>query len=195
MNNHMPAPTTPTALASTTITAFSGFQRVAGGTKTEVIAQLRRRPDAASVLLFDDSTGAQIDLDLREETESAEPEAHDEAPRTVGRPKLGVVAREVTLLPRHWEWLGRQPGGASVALRRLVDDARRVHADRDTERAAREAAYRFMTAIAGDLPGFEEATRALFAGERERFDELVAPWPEDIRAHLQKLSAAGWSAA
>ncbi|MEJ1169417.1 DUF2239 family protein [Variovorax sp. CCNWLW235] len=186
--------TTPTALASTTMTAFSGFRRIAGGTKTEVLAQLRLLPDAASVLLFDDATGAQLDLDLREEAPT-EPETPDEAPRTVGRPKLGVVAREVTLLPRHWDWLGRQPGGASVALRRLVDDARRVHADRDTERAAREATYRFMTAIAGDLPGFEEATRALFAGERERFDELVAPWPEDIRAHLQKLSAAGWSAA
>nr|WP_258506136.1 DUF2239 family protein [Variovorax sp. S12S4] len=176
------------------MTAFSGFRRIASGTRSEVLAQLRQLPDAASVLLFDDSTGAQLDLDLREEA-PAEPEATGEAPRTVGRPKLGVVAREVTLLPRHWEWLGRQPGGASVALRRLVDDARRVHADRDTERAAREATYRFMTAIAGDLPGFEEATRALFAGERERFDELVAPWPEDIRAHLQKLSAAGWSAA
>ncbi|MET3441015.1 hypothetical protein ABIC94_001770 [Variovorax paradoxus] len=195
MNTSMPAPTTPTAAAPTTVTAFSGFQRVAGGTRTEVLAQLRQRVDAASVLLFDDSTGAQIDLDLREEAAPAELETHDEAPRGVGRPKLGVVAREVTLLPRHWDWLGRQPGGASVALRRLVDDARRVHADRDTVRAAREATYRFMTAIAGDLPGFEEATRALFAGERERFDALVAPWPEDITAHLRKLSAAGWSAA
>lgn len=176
------------------MTAFAGFRRIAGGTRSEVLAQLRQLPDAASVLLFDDSTGAQLDLDLREEAHT-EPETPDEAPRTVGRPKLGVVAREVTLLPRHWDWLGRQPGGASVALRRLVDDARRVHADRDTERAAREATYRFMTAIAGDLPGFEEATRALFAGERKRFDELVAPWPEDIGAHLQKLSAAGWSAA
>ncbi|WP_370878357.1 DUF2239 family protein [Variovorax paradoxus] len=185
----------PTALASSTLTAFSGFQRVAGGSRAEVLAQLRQRADAASVLLFDDSTGAQVDLDLREDAVPAEPEAHDEAPRGVGRPKLGVVAREVTLLPRHWDWLGRQPGGASVALRRLVDEARRVNADRDTERAAREATYRFMTAIAGDLPGFEEATRALFAGERARFDELVAPWPEDIQAHLQKLSAAGWSAA
>jgi hypothetical protein len=195
MNTSMPASTTPTALASTTITAFSGFRRIAGGTRSEVIAQLRQLPDAASVLLFDDSTGAPLDLDLREEAAPAEPQTHDEAPRTVGRPKLGVVAREVTLLPRHWDWLGRQPGGASVALRRLIDDARRVHADRDTVRAAREAAYRFMTAIAGNLSGFEEATRALFAGECERFDELTAPWPEDVRAHLQKLSAAAWSAA
>lgn len=195
MNISTLAPTTSTGLASSTLTAFSGFQRVARGTRAEVLAQLRQRADAASVLLFDDATGAQIDLDWREEAASAETGTHDEAPRGVGRPKLGVVAREVTLLPRHWDWLGRQPGGASVALRRLVDEARRVNADRDTERAAREATYRFMTAIAGDLPGFEEATRALFAGERERFNALVAPWPEDIEAHLQKLSAAGWSAA
>jgi hypothetical protein len=181
--------------ASSTFTAFSGFRRVAAGTRAEVLAQLRQRADAGSVLLFDDATGAQLDLDMREDAACAGPETHDEAPRGVGRPKLGVVAREVTLLPRHWDWLGRQPGGASVALRRLVDEARRVHADRDTVRGAREAAYRFMTAIAGDLPGFEEATRALFAGERERFDGLVQAWPDDIRAHLQRLCAAGWSAA
>ena len=195
MNTSTLAPTTPTASASSTLTAFSGFQRVAGGTRAEVLAQLRQRADAASVLLFDDATGAQVDLDLREDAASAEPESHDEPPRGVGRPKLGVGAREVTLRPRHGDGRGAHPGVAWVALGRQVDEARRVNADRDPERAAREAASRFMTAIAGNLPGFEEATRALFAGERERFNALVAPWPEDIEAHLQKLSVAGWSAA
>ena len=138
---------------------------------------MRARADAQPVFVFDDSTGERLDLDLREGAAGrAESTAADEhATRGVGRPKLGVVAREVTLLPRHWDWLSRQPGGASVALRRLIDEARRVHADRDAQRASREATYRFMTAIAGDLPGFEEAARALFAGERARFDELVAP--------------------
>ncbi|RZL98938.1 MAG: DUF2239 family protein, partial [Variovorax sp.] len=103
--------------------------------------------------------------------------------------------REVTLLPRHWDWLNRQPGGASVALRKLVEDARRVNADRATVRASREAAYRFMSAIAGHLPGFEEASRALFAGEQARFDSLVASWPEDVRTHLHKLADASWSMA
>jgi hypothetical protein len=146
--------------------------------------------------VFDDSTGEQLDLDLRESANTvSEKTKHDEhATRGVGRPKLGVVAREVTLLPRHWDWLNRQPGGASVALRRLIDEARRVHADRDAESAAREATYRFMTAIAGDLPGFEESTRALFAGDLARFEELVAPWPEDVRLHLHKLAANAWSA-
>jgi len=184
-----------------TLTAFVGFRRIASGPRSQVIAQLRKqgdRSDEVPTFVFDDCTGERLDLDLRDgpaapATEAAPPDEH--ATRSVGRPKLGVVAREVTLLPRHWEWLGRQPGGASVALRRLVDEARHVHADRDAQRAAREATYRFMTAIAGDLPGFEEATRALFAGERARFDTLIGPWPEDLRAHLDKLAAAAWSAA
>jgi len=183
------------------LTAFVGFRRIASGPRSQVIAQLRKqdgRSHEVPTFVFDDGTGERLDLDLRDEAaapavEVASPDEH--ATRSVGRPKLGVVAREVTLLPRHWEWLGRQPGGASVALRRLVDEARHVHADRDAQRAAREATYRFMTAIAGDLPGFEEATRALFAGERTRFDTLIGPWPEDLRAHLDKLAAAAWSAA
>jgi hypothetical protein len=183
--------------SESTLTAFAGFRRIAAGPRAEVIALLRARADEPPAFVFDDSTGEQLDLDLRESARAmSDNTRHDEqAARGVGRPKLGVVAREVTLLPRHWDWLSRQPGGASVALRRLIDEARRVHADRDAERAAREATYRFMTAIAGDLPGFEEAARALFAGDRTRFEELVAPWPEDVRLHLHKLAASAWSAA
>lgn len=178
-----------------TLTAFAGFERVAAGSRAEVIAQLRLRADAQPVFVFDDATGERLDLDLREDASAAPggPGADEQTTRGVGRPKLGVVAREVTLLPRHWDWLSRQPGGASVALRRLIDEARRVHADRDAQRASRESAYRFMSAIAGDLPGFEEAARALFAGEGTRFAELVSAWPEDVRAYLQQLAAAAWS--
>jgi hypothetical protein len=180
------------------LTAFAGFRCVASGPRSQVIAQLRKqgkRADSTPPFVFDDATGERLDLDLRDEAAigSQTSSADEQSARSVGRPKLGVVAREVTLLPRHWDWLARQPGGASVALRRLVDEARHVHADRDAMRAARETTYRFMTAIAGDLPGFEEATRALFAGERERFDELVGPWPGDLRTHLNKLAAAAWS--
>lgn len=179
-----------------TLTAFADSQRIAAGTRAEVIAQLRQRSDALPVFVFDDTTGEPLDLDLRENTDGAEAAATEEpATRAVGRPKLGVVAREVTLLPRHWDWLNHQPGGASVALRKLVEEARRVNAERDTVRAAREAAYRFMSAIAGHLPGFEDASRALFAGERERFESLVADWPIDVRTHLQQLADAAWSAA
>ena len=182
--------------ASPTLTAFADFQRIAAGTRAEVITQLRHRADTMPVFVFDDTTGEPLDLDLRDNAPAAAANsAAEPSARAVGRPKLGVVPREVTLLPRHWDWLNRQPGGASVALRKLVEDARRVHADRDTVRASREATYRFMSAIAGHLPGFEEASRALFAGQHERFDTLVADWPDDVRMHLNKLSAAAWGEA
>ncbi|MGK4708801.1 DUF2239 family protein, partial [Pseudomonas aeruginosa] len=105
--------------------------------------------------------------------------------------KLGVVAREVTLLPRHWEWLAAQPGGASVALRKLVEEARRSQSGR--ARQAQERAYHFMNAMAGDLPGFEEATRALFAGDPEGFAERIAGWPTDVREHAAWLASDGES--
>ncbi len=183
------------SVSDPTLTAFAGFERIAAGSRAEVVAQLRACNDAQPVFVFDDATGERLDLDLREGLSLATegPAADEQATRGVGRPKLGVVAREVTLLPRHWDWLSRQPGGASVALRRLIDEARRVHADRDAQRASREAAYRFMSAIAGDLPGFEEAARALFASEGTRFAELVSAWPDDVRAYLQRLAAAAWS--
>jgi hypothetical protein len=94
----------------------------------------------------------------------------------------------VTLLPRHWEWLAAQPGGASVALRKLVEEARRANAGADRVRRAREAAYHFTHALAGDLPGFEEATRALFAGDRARFERHAASWPADVREHAVRLA-------
>lgn len=156
------------------------------------------------VLTFDDASGAVIDLDLRGTTaeivtrltEHGELEARAArtrgelvgAPsRSRGRPKLGVVAREVTLLPRHWEWLARQPGGASQALRRLVDEARRADSGQADRKAAHERTYSFLSALAGDLPGYEEAIRALFAGEDEIFAGRMATWPPDIRDHALVL--------
>lgn len=115
-----------------------------------------------------------------------------DTPRGPGRPKLGVVAREVTLLPRHWDWLNGQPGGASVALRKLVEEARRANEGKDRLRRAQENAYRFMSAMAGNEPGFEEATRALFAGDRARFDEETKAWPEDVREHARKVAATAF---
>ncbi|MBW8716973.1 MAG: DUF2239 family protein [Variovorax paradoxus] len=188
----MPSDTPPGNLI-----VFADFKCIAQGSTADVLAQLRERKDDTPYLVFNEQTGELLDFDLHNRAgavaHAASAETAEEAPRGVGRPKLGVVAREVTLLPRHWDWLNRQPGGASVALRRLVQEASRVNADRDAVRASREAAYRFMTAIAGALPNFEEATRALFAGERERFEALIGSWPADLRIHLQKLSAAGWS--
>ncbi|MES2945054.1 MAG: DUF2239 family protein [Pseudomonadota bacterium] len=186
-----------TTLDSTpqTLTAFAAFSRITSGPRAQVLAQLRAQAADPNVLIriFDDATGGRLDFDLR--PEAADTSNQPEAPtRSVGRPKLGVVAREVTLLPRHWEWLNRQPGGASVALRRLVEDARRATQGRDAARLARESAYRFMTEMAGDLAGFEEATRALFAAEGERFASLIALWPQDVRDYLQTLAASSWQA-
>ena len=120
--------------------------------------------------------------------QDASPYRESLTPRGRGRPKLGVVAREVTLLPRHWDWLASQPGGASAAVRRLVDAARQTNVDKDRVRVARESAYRFMSAMAGDAPGFEEATRALFANDPARFAEMTDGWPSDVRDHARRLA-------
>lgn len=154
------------------------------------------------VLIFDDTTAQPIEIDFRGTAkdvlsrlgEAVPTEAKSaEQSRGPGRPKLGVVAREVTLLPRHWDWLNSQPGGASVALRKLVDEARHANADKDTIRQSQEAAYRFMSAMAGNLPGFEESTRALFAGHESKFNELTEGWPADVRRYAQKLAATALS--
>jgi hypothetical protein len=182
-------------------TVFEGQRRLITATLPEVALAVKRRgrPDAP-IIIFNDATGRSLDLDLRgsddeivarlprAEPAAAPSEAPSSEPRGRGRPKLGVVAREVTLLPRHWEWLGAQPGGASVALRKLVDEARRASGDRDRSRAARDAAYHFMSTMAGNLANFEEASRALFADDRRRFAGLIADWPADIRDHIVRLA-------
>lgn len=180
-----------------TYTAFRGLSLLARDTLPAVALAVKRAVEAdptQTILIFDDATGQQIDLDLRGDDREVlarlDPasiaELPPSGPRGRGRPKLGVTAREVTLLPRQWEWLGAQPGGASATLRRLVDEARRK--DAQTGRSARNAAYAFMAAMAGNLPGFEEASRALFANDRARFEALVASWPEDVRLHTIRMA-------
>jgi hypothetical protein len=169
-------------------TVFHQFRKVASGTTDEIVCFLRDKPQGGEYLAFDDETGEQLDCDLRA-VKSAQLQQPTE-PRGRGRPRLGVTAREVTLLPSHWDWLNVQPGGASVALRKLVDAARRTSGDRDRVRAAQESAYGFISAIAGNLPGFEEATRALFAYDRRRFGDLISGWPEDIRDYAIRLAFA-----
>ncbi|GAB1406644.1 DUF2239 family protein [Thermomonas brevis] len=182
-------------------TAFAGHHRIASGELLHVAIKAKQAHDAnpaRPVLVFDDASGQQLSLPLelpaaellRQLSQPELPEAPPAPPkRKPGRPRLGVVAREVTLLPRHWDWLAAQPGGASVALRRLVDAARKVGAGDDARRAAQETAYRFMQALAGDLPGYEEAIRALFAGDFGRFEGHIAHWPDDVRDHAALLAA------
>jgi hypothetical protein len=188
--------------------AFAGPKLLASGPLAEVAIAIKIATGAIAdpIIIFDNATGKSLDIDLRgshreivarlPQPTTIEPETDAPAePRGRGRPRLGVVAREITLLPRHWDWLGAQPGGASVALRKLVENARRASGDRDRQRAARDAAYHFMSTMAGDRPGFEEASRALFAGDQRRFTELIANWPVDIRDHIVILAFRDQAAA
>lgn len=187
--------------AQTSWIAFARAKNIASGPPRSVVTSVKafveKNPEA-SVLVFDAVTSEVVEIDLRGplsevlrrlpgppgSTSAPQPPA----PRSAGRPKLGVIAREVTLLPRHWEWLASQPGGASVALRKLVESAQRASGPSDRIRQAREAAYRFMSVMAGDEPGFEEAIRSLFAGDLTRLRELIRNWPPDIKEHALSLA-------
>ncbi len=196
-------------------TSFAGHRRIAAGPLLDNVLAVRRALDGPAdgpVLVFDDATGQVVDVDTRG-TEAdiarrfgplapAAPASNAEAgqvesteTRGRGRPRIGVVPREVTLLPRHWEWLAAQPGGASVALRKLVEEARRMGATKDRQREAQERAGKVMSTLAGDLPGYEEATRALFANDGPRLSELTAAWPPDVRSYALKLSTSNGEAS
>lgn len=185
-----------------TCTAFLGHRRVACGSYAEVDQALRALDlSAGGLLVFDDASGALVDYPwpagyapaqaasvLTDEADTGN------AAQGVGRPRLGVVAREVTLLPRHWAWLAQQRGGASAALRRLVEEARRSQGEQDVSRLAKERVYRCMSAIGGGMPGFEEASRALFAQDAGAFAHRTAHWPADVRDHLAWLARDAFAA-
>ncbi len=194
-------------------TAFVGAERVACGELPAVALECKARIDAGEsriMLIYDDATAQPVEIDFRgsaddvlrrlvgaggpdgspaEAPAGPDTPGNEAGPRGPGRPKLGVVGREVTLLPRHWEWLNAQPGGASVALRKLVEQARRANAGKDRVRRAQEVAFRFMSAMVGNESGFEEATRALFAGDRRRFEHHSESWPVDLRDYARALAA------
>jgi hypothetical protein len=192
-------------------TAFVGQRLLQSGPLVEVALATKTAAENGSsegILIFDDTTGRVIDVDLRgtkseiierlsrpseayaRGANGARKSAREEAtgPKGPGRPKLGVVSREVTLLPRQWDWLATQPGGASAVLRKLVDAAKKGGDGQGKQRASQEAAYHFMLAIAGDLPGYEEATRALFANDRARLEQCIADWTHDIKVHALHLA-------
>ena len=190
-----------TATAATPCIAFEGPRQIASGPLAYVAVAARQAVERGAgepLLIFDIDSAQPVELDLRGtlaevlERLPADPAAA-EPRRGPGRPKLGVVAREVTLLPRQWDWLSAQPGGASVALRRLVDEARKASVGKDEKRARQEAAYRFMTAMAGNETHYEEATRALFAGDAGRFEAAVADWPRDVRLQAERFAAAAFA--
>ena len=200
-----------TTVAPPSFTSFDGWKRIAyGNLETNALAVKRAAESGPSgpILTFNDHTGCVLEVDIRGTDAEVLARLHEESPndeikefesveadessfqtRGRGRPKLGVIAREITLLPRHWDWLSAQPGGASVALRKLVEEAKRSTAIRDDRRRTQERAYQFMSAMAGNLVGFEESTRALFAGDLNKFIQLVAEWPSDVRDYALNLAS------
>jgi hypothetical protein len=185
-----------------TFTAFAGHRLIASGPVTDVVRQIKgwQEQGGAPVLVFDDQVGAQVDFDLHGSLAEAiaRLDGHpwlqryqpvDEKRSGPGRPKLGVVSREVSLLPRHWDWLNGQRGGASVTLRRLVEEQMRRSQGPDRARQSHEAVSKFMWTMAGNLPAFEEAARAFSRRDYDRFDQLVVGWPTDVRDHVRRLVA------
>ena len=189
---------------ATACIAFEGKKQIAHGALSDVARAAKQALDAGAsgpLLVFDERDSHQLEIDFRGSvadvlsrltSHTAPPAPAEPASRGPGRPKLGVVPREVTLLPRHWTWLGQQPGGASAVLLRLVEQSIRQGGAKERGRQAIESVDRFMRVMAGDEPGYEEASRAFYRGDRERFDALIAAWPADVSAHLQQLAAIAW---
>lgn len=182
-------------MPSPQIIAFNEDRCIASGDIVDVAARVKQILSPQSqILLFDLETSRPVEIDFRGSvadvtTRLKNALSPEPAPRGPGRPKLGVVAREVTLLPRHWEWLAAQPGGASVTLRKLIEDARRKTAAKDEARERQESVHRFLSAIAGDKPHYEDALRALYANDGTRFHTLIADWPTDVRRHVERLAS------
>lgn len=180
-------------------TGFANTKKIASGEVTEVALKLKKyleKEAHATVHIFDDRTCAPVEVDLRgsadavlKRLKAAGSETGPEKSSGPGRPKLGVVSREISLLPRHWEWLALQPGGASVTLRKLVEEAKKKNHSRDEIRQSQEAAYKFMMTMAGNLPHFEDVLRAFYAKDEAKFEKLASDWPADIREHARKIGA------
>jgi hypothetical protein len=194
-------------IAPSSCTAFAGDSRIASGALADVALAVKAAADRGErvpLLVFNDATSDTIELDLRGTPQDVLARLSERfvpaqdvgmeaqaAPRKAGRPKLGVVGREVTLLPRHWDWLAEQPGGASVAIRKLIDDARKTKSFNDLSRKIKATTYRFISTMAGNFQHFEEASRALFADDREKFANLTVAWPADVRDQARWLMEGG----
>lgn len=179
--------------ANITLSVFNGYQRIYQGDLQGLIQQINTKNANATLLIFNDSTGKILDINFNGSADQiyqsvilTYPEL-ELKPKTRGRPKLGVVAKEITLLPRHWEWLAEQRGGASATLRRLIDQARKATLAESQQRKMHERTYQFLNAIAGNLPNYEECLRALFANDLVTFKKYLTEWPKDIQAYAEQL--------
>jgi hypothetical protein len=187
----MTNPTNTQPETQPTYSAFAGHRRIASGPLDEMLRVVKRHLDQGGepVLIFEDETGRQVDFDFSGTADDVVARATARTARSgPGRPKLGVVSREVSLLPRHWEWLEEQPNGISAALRRVIDEARKREPGAQRARRVRDAAAKFMWSAGGDLPGFEDAARALYARDYARLATLIHGWPTDVRDHVEQLA-------
>ncbi|MDB5050547.1 MAG: hypothetical protein JWO30_3618 [Fibrobacteres bacterium] len=180
-----------------TYTAFEGHKLVSQGPLPEVILGIKRRigkAENSSTLVFSDATGNTMDFNFqgteKDVLKRLEVFVREDGPESSGpgRPRLGVVSREVSLLPRQWEWLASQSGGASAVLRRLVDEAKKKSLEGNSIKQIQEKAYKFMFAVAGDLKGYEEAIRALYKKDKKNFLLQMEDWPHDVKAHALDLA-------
>jgi uncharacterized protein len=181
-----------------TYTAFDSQQLLFQGTLSEVVLKIKKRlgrADHSSVLIFSDETGKTMDFNFQGSEKDVQKRLEvfvsDGIPKESsgpGRPKLGVISREISLLPRHWEWLASQPGGASTILRTLVEEAAKKSTGSISVKQLQERVYRFLSVMAGDLPAYEEALRALYKRDKSKFTALIKEWPRDIRSHSLELA-------
>lgn len=182
--------------------AFADGKKIASGAIIAVASKAKKTLKAnpkSQILIFDDLTSQQIEIDFRGTLETVQQRLEEVFAKNnikpivgPGRPRLGVIAKEVTLLPEHWDWLGRQPGGASVTLRKMIEEAKKKNQGKDLVRQRQEAVYKFMTVMAGDLKNYEEALRALYAGDPQKFAQLISDWPKDIQKHTTTLAQGAW---
>ena len=54
--------------------------------------------------------------------------------------------------------------------------------------------YPFCDALCGDLPNYEDAMRALLAGDEAGFEDCKGDWPRDLACRAQALSRPIWQA-
>ena len=181
-----------------TYTAFEGFQICAHGSLDSVAISIKQRlkkDPTTQFLIFSNSSGKQMDLDLSGsqkvilERLKIYQASHFSPATGPGRPKLGVISREVSLLPQHWEWLSNQSGGASATIRRLVDEKIKEPVSAENQiKQAQEVVYRVLSSLAGNLPNYEDVIRFLYRRDKKSFRNAMSDWPKDVVSHTMALS-------
>ena len=182
-----------------TYTAFEDHKILSQGFLEDVVLKVKKRLEKSpesQIVIYSDATGKSMDFNFQGSEKEVlkrlevytTPENTTEASSGPGRPKLGVISREVSLLPKHWEWLATQSGGASNTLRKLVEENMKKTSGVLTVKTAQERTYKFMSVEAGDLENYEEALRALYRKDKERFTSEIKTWPRDVQKHILELA-------